>query len=144
MNNLDRKVDDLELPIRVMSGLKTNGIDTVGDLVKLTEVEFLRTPKFGMKSLNEIKEVLSGMSLEMGETNGEVKTNGKAEKPIEFFKEFNFEVIGKIEKVALASLNHMIERKLWNQKDVGTIFNEHRKIIDTYEKATLDLWHDGK
>ena len=43
MDNLDRKIDDLELSIRVMSGLKTSGIDTIGDLVKLTEGEFLRT-----------------------------------------------------------------------------------------------------
>ena len=144
MNNLDRKVDDLELPIRVMSGLKTNGIDTVGDLVKLTEVEFLRTPNFGMKSLNEIKEVLSGMSLEMGETNGEAKTNGEAEKTPSFFKEYNKEVITKIEKVALVSLNYIIEKKEWDHSKVPIIFNEHRKILDTYEKAILDLWHNVK
>ena len=140
-NNLNRKVDELDLSIRVMSGLKTSGIDTIGDLVKLTEGEFLRTPNFGIKSLNEVREVLSGMSLKMGEVNGEAKTNGKAEKPIKFFKEFNYEVIDKIKKVALASLNHMIERKMWDKKDVGIIFSEHRKIIDAYEKAISDLWN---
>lgn len=140
MNNLDRKVDELELSIRVMSGLKTSGIDTIGDLVKLTEVEFLRTPNFGIKSLNEIKEVLSGMDLKMGRANGEAKTNGEAEKTPSFFKEYNKEVIAKIEKVALASLNYMIEKKEWDHSKVPIIFNEHRKILDTYEKAILDLW----
>ena len=139
-NNLNRKVDELDLSIRVMSGLKTSGIDTIGDLVKLTEGEFLRTPNFGIKSLREIREVLSSMSLKMAGTNGEAKTNGNAEKTPEFFKENNKEVIVKIEKVALASLNYIIEKKEWNQKDVSIIFNEHRKILDTYEKSILDLW----
>ena len=140
MNNLDRKVDELELSIRVMSALKTNGINTIEDIVIRTDSELLRLPNFGRKSLNEIKEVLSGMDLKMGEANGEAKTNGEAEKPIKFFKEFNYEVIDKIKKVALASLNHMIERKMWDKKDVGIIFSEHRKIIDAYEKALSDLW----
>ena len=65
-NNLNRKINELELSIRVMSGLKNIGIDTIGNLVKLTEGEFLRTPNFGRKSLNEIKEVLSTMSLYLG------------------------------------------------------------------------------
>ena len=146
MNNLDRKVDELELSIRVMSALKTNGINTIEDIVIRTDSELLRLPNFGRKSLNEIKEVLSGMDLKMGETNGKAKTNGEAEtndeaeKPIKFFKEFNYEVIDKIKKVALASLNYIIEKKEWDQSKVPIIFNEHKKILDTYEKAILDLW----
>ena len=144
MNNLDRKVDELELSIRVMSALKTNGINTIEDIVIRTDSELLRLPNFGKKSLNEIKEVLSGMDLKMGETNGEVKTNGEAEKTPSFFKEYNKEVIAKIEKVALASLNYIIEKKEWDHSKVPIIFNEHRKILDTYEKAILDLWHNVK
>ena len=55
-NNLDRKIDDLELSIRVMNGLKINEINTIKDLVLKTEGEILRTPNFGRKSLNEKTE----------------------------------------------------------------------------------------
>ena len=61
--NLLRRVDELELSVRSMNCLKNDNIIYIGDLVQKTEGEMLRTPNFGRKSLNEIKEVLSGMSL---------------------------------------------------------------------------------
>ena len=64
--NLLRKVDELELSVRSMNCLKNDNIIYIGDLVQKTEGEMLRTPNFGRKSLNEIKEVLSNMSLYLG------------------------------------------------------------------------------
>ncbi|MDR2646435.1 MAG: DNA-directed RNA polymerase subunit alpha [Holosporaceae bacterium] len=64
--NLSRKVEDLELSVRSMNCLKNDNIVYIGDLVKKTENEMLRTPNFGRKSLNEIKEVLSQMGLYLG------------------------------------------------------------------------------
>ena len=64
--NLLRKVDELELSVRSINCLKNDNIIYIGDLVQKTEGEMLRTPNFGRKSLNEIKEVLSGMSLYLG------------------------------------------------------------------------------
>jgi DNA-directed RNA polymerase subunit alpha len=64
--NLSRKVDDLELSVRSMNCLKNDNIVYIGDLVRKTENEMLRTPNFGRKSLNEIKEVLSQMGLYLG------------------------------------------------------------------------------
>ena len=64
--NLLRKVDELELSVRSMNCLKNDNIIYIGDLVQKTEGEMLRTPNFGRKSLNEIKEVLSAMSLYLG------------------------------------------------------------------------------
>ena len=64
--NLLRKVDELELSVRSMNCLKNDNIIYIGDLVQKTESEMLRTPNFGRKSLNEIKEVLSSMSLYLG------------------------------------------------------------------------------
>ena len=64
--NLLRKVDELELSVRSMNCLKNDNIIYIGDLVQKSEGEMLRTPNFGRKSLNEIKEVLSGMSLYLG------------------------------------------------------------------------------
>ncbi len=64
--NLLRKVDELELSVRSANCLKNDNIVYIGDLVLKTEAEMLRTPNFGRKSLNEIKEVLSQMGLHLG------------------------------------------------------------------------------
>ena len=64
--NLLKKVDELELSVRSMNCLKNDNIIYIGDLVQKTEPEMLRTPNFGRKSLNEIKEVLNAMSLYLG------------------------------------------------------------------------------
>ena len=64
--NLLKKVEELELSVRSANCLKNDNIIYIGDLVQKTESEMLRTPNFGRKSLNEIKEVLSGMSLFLG------------------------------------------------------------------------------
>ncbi len=64
--NLLRKVDELELSVRSANCLKNDNIIYIGDLVQKTEQEMLRTPNFGRKSLNEIKEVLSTMGLHLG------------------------------------------------------------------------------
>jgi len=64
--NLLRKVDELELSVRSANCLKNDNIVYIGDLVQKTEPEMLRTPNFGRKSLNEIKEVLAQMGLHLG------------------------------------------------------------------------------
>ena len=64
--NLLRKVDELELSVRSVNCLKNDNIIYIGDLVQKTEADMLRTPNFGRKSLNEIKEVLASMGLHLG------------------------------------------------------------------------------
>ncbi|MBP7253480.1 MAG: DNA-directed RNA polymerase subunit alpha [Alphaproteobacteria bacterium] len=64
--NLLRKVDELELSVRSANCLKNDNIVYIGDLVQKSESEMLRTPNFGRKSLNEIKEVLAQMGLNLG------------------------------------------------------------------------------
>lgn len=64
--NLLRKVDELELSVRSANCLKNDNIVYIGDLIQKTEAEMLRTPNFGRKSLNEIKEVLLSMGLKLG------------------------------------------------------------------------------
>ena len=61
-----KKVDELELSVRSANCLKNDNIVYIGDLIQKTEAEMLRTPNFGRKSLNEIKEVLTGMQLHLG------------------------------------------------------------------------------
>ena len=65
-SNLLKKVEELELSVRSANCLKNDNIIYIGDLVQKTESEMLRTPNFGRKSLNEIKEVLNTMSLYLG------------------------------------------------------------------------------
>lgn len=64
--NLLRKVDELELSVRSANCLKNDNIVYIGDLVQKSESDMLRTPNFGRKSLNEIKEVLTNMGLHLG------------------------------------------------------------------------------
>lgn len=61
-----RKVDELELSVRSANCLKNDNIVYIGDLIQKSEAEMLRTPNFGRKSLNEIKEVLAVMGLHLG------------------------------------------------------------------------------
>jgi DNA-directed RNA polymerase subunit alpha len=64
--NLLRKVEELELSVRSANCLKNDNIIYIGDLVQKSETDMLRTPNFGRKSLNEIKEVLVTMGLSFG------------------------------------------------------------------------------
>lgn len=64
--SLLRKVSELELSVRAANCLKNDNIIYIGDLVQRTEIEMLRTPNFGRKSLNEIKQVLNDMGLHLG------------------------------------------------------------------------------
>lgn len=61
-----RPVDDLELTVRSANCLKAENINNISDLVRRTEMELLKTPNLGKKSLNEIKEVLATHGLELG------------------------------------------------------------------------------
>jgi DNA-directed RNA polymerase subunit alpha len=66
--NLSKSVEELELSVRSYNCLKNANIKTIGELVRKTESEMLKTKNFGRKSLNEIKEILSGMGLSLGMT----------------------------------------------------------------------------
>lgn len=61
-----RPVDDLELTVRSANCLKAENIFLIGDLIQRTEVELLKTPNLGKKSLNEIKDVLATRGLSLG------------------------------------------------------------------------------
>ena len=64
--NLDTSVEELELSVRSYNCLKNANIRTIRELVQKTEGEMLKTKNFGRKSLNEIKEILTGMGLSLG------------------------------------------------------------------------------
>jgi DNA-directed RNA polymerase subunit alpha len=64
--SLLKKVENLELSVRSQNCLKNDNITYIGDLVVKTENEMLKTPNFGRKSLNEIKDLLSSLNLKFG------------------------------------------------------------------------------
>lgn len=65
-SNLDRKVGELELSVRAANCLKAANIRYLGELVRKTDAEMLKTKNFGRKSLNEIKDVLTKLELHLG------------------------------------------------------------------------------
>jgi len=144
-NNLDKKVDELELSIRAMNALKLDNINTVYDIIKNGQTTLLRLPNFGIKSLNDVRSALDSMGLNFdmdidAPTNGKAQTNGDAEKTPTLFQVYNKEVMFKAEQVAFESLNYIKEKKKWDRQEVDTIFGEHRKIINAYENALLNLF----
>jgi len=64
--HLDKNVEELELSVRSYNCLKNANIQTLRELVQRSESEMLRTKNFGRKSLNEIKEILLSMGLNLG------------------------------------------------------------------------------
>ena len=67
-NPLDVRVYELEFSVRALSCFKNNGIRTVRDIVAKSEFELMRTPNFGRKSLNEVKEMLNVFGLKLRDT----------------------------------------------------------------------------
>src|SRR5438309_1560729 len=65
-DKLGKSVDEMELSVRSYNCLKNANIRTIGELVQKSESEMLKTKNFGRKSLNEIKEILTGMGLSLG------------------------------------------------------------------------------
>ena len=70
-DNLSKSVEELELSVRSYNCLKNANIQTIGQLVKKTEAEMLKTKNFGRKSLTEIREILADMGLGFGMKLGE-------------------------------------------------------------------------
>jgi hypothetical protein len=94
--NFLRQVDEFEFSVRTGNCLKNEGIIYIGDLVQRTEVELLRTPNFGRKSLNEIKGILLPMGLHLGvEISGWPPDN--IQEISKRFKIIFFEKVGDLE-----------------------------------------------
>ena len=64
--NLFRKVDELEMSVRSLNCLRNDGVVYIGDLVNKQEIDMMKTPNFGRKSLNELKRMLADMNLSFG------------------------------------------------------------------------------
>ncbi len=90
---LNRSVEELELSVRSYNCLKNANIQTIGDLVQRSESEMLRTKNFGRKSLNEIKEILSGLGLAFGmkfDSQGRLIGSAPPASPSDFGADDNY------------------------------------------------------
>ena len=90
---LNRSVEELELSVRSYNCLKNANIQTIGDLVQKSESEMLRTKNFGRKSLNEIKEILSGLGLSFGmkfDSQGRLVGGAPPASPAEYAESDNY------------------------------------------------------
>ncbi|MES2201548.1 MAG: DNA-directed RNA polymerase subunit alpha [candidate division FCPU426 bacterium] len=76
---LSRSVDELELSVRSSNCLKNANIKTIGDLVTKSEAEMLKYRNFGRKSLNEIKEIITEMGLELGMSSESLSASAEPE-----------------------------------------------------------------
>jgi hypothetical protein len=136
-----RRVEEFELSIRAAACLKNGRITYIGELVRMTEAEMLRTPNFGRKPLNEIKEALAKMGLHLGMdvrgwapdiTNALVKDQSR----VGFLKVKINEICESlkdpwtVEVAALESLNHRI-------------IDDESKKVDIYLRNLEMLWQLG-
>ncbi len=78
--NMEKKVGELELSVRSANCLKNAEIKTIRDLIQKTEAEMLKTKNFGRKSLNEIKEILTEMGLNLGMDLSDYPSREKSEE----------------------------------------------------------------
>tara|TARA_Y100001937_G_scaffold12939_1_gene16801 strand:+ start:70 stop:477 length:408 start_codon:yes stop_codon:yes gene_type:complete len=120
-----RPISELSLSGRTFSTLVRMGIKTIGDVVQKSEVEFLRTPNFGRKSLNDLKSSLTECDLELGMDVNHV------EQRTTLFDSLNKSIANKCEDSLRASMAKMLEVKTYVDK--YDAIQEHRKILNSYE-----------
>ena len=121
-----RPISELTLSGRTFSTLVRMGIKTIGDVVQKSEAEFLRTPNFGRKSMNELRESLRECDLEFGMSIENVdKTT--------LFNSLSKSIANKCEDSLRVSMAKMLEAK--GYVDKYDAIQEHKKILNSYEVA---------
>ena len=112
----NRRLDNMELSYRTENHLKQDNIKFVGDLVKLSKPELMRIPYIGRKSVNELIEVLNGMSLQLGM---EPEEKSKGDKYLEVFEHMP----RGIETVYIRNAIDKINSRLDNIEQVLNYYN---------------------
>jgi len=121
-----RPISELSLSGRTFSTLVRMGIKTIGDVVQKSEAEFLRTPNFGRKSMNDLRESLRECDLEFGMSVENVdKTT--------LFNSLSQSIANKCEDSLRASMAKMLEAE--GYVDKYDAIQEHKKILNSYEVA---------
>ena len=139
-SNLDRKIQELELSIRVMNALIQNDIKTVGDLVQIAPSQLLRLPNFGRKSLNEIREVLNNMSLELGMN---IDTQPKEQQPT-VFDDLNREIVRSAMEAFTKTYNSIMDlnkNDTVKYNEMTQAFEQHKKVLNSFEESYRNLFN---
>ena len=121
---LNKGIEDLEMSIRSMNGLKLEGFKTVGDLTKSTEQYLRRIPNIGKMSVNEIKSVLKDLGLELG-----MGDQPQPEKPKTLIGELSLDIISKVKMAFKKSSTRIMTKQSYTWDEVTEYFNEHEKIV---------------
>jgi len=121
-----RPISELSLSGRTFSTLVRMGIKTIGDVAQKTEAEFLRTPNFGRKSMNDLRESLRECDLEFGMSIENVdKTT--------LFNSLSKSIANKCEDSLRVSMAKVLEAE--GYVDKYDAIQEHKKILNSYEVA---------
>lgn len=135
--NLFKRIDELNLSTRIINCLKNEKIFYVGDLVQKTERDMLKTPKFGISGLKEIRNILSEMSLYLGleVTNWNEKNIEEIKKNYEeeISNEINFDNLDEYQKKRLFI---PIETFIHNIRAINFLKSSNVEVSgDLYERA---------
>jgi len=139
-DNLDRKIQELELSIRVMNALIQNDIKTVGDLVQIPPTQLLRIPNFGRKSLNEVKEVLGSISLELGMN---IDVQPKEQQPT-VFDNLNREIVRSAMEAFTQTYNSIMDlnkNDTVKYNEMTQAFEQHKKVLNSFEESYRNLFN---
>ena len=139
-DNLDRKIQELELSIRVMNALIQNDIKTVGDLVQTAPTQLLRIPNFGRKSLNEVKEVLGSISLELGMN---IDVQPKEQQPT-VFDNLNREIVRSAMEAFTKTYNSIMDlnkNDTVKYNEMTQAFEQHKKVLNSFEESYRNLFN---
>ena len=146
MKILNMNIEEgLSVSVRVIDSLKKMGVKTISDLVKKEAPELLRYPGFGNVSYRQVINSLQDYKLNLGMTQYDLDKIEKKEQEAssslpKFFKELNFDLIASCEGAAKKSLEAIVEKKQWTRDEVEKYFDEHRKIMYSFETAMKGLF----
>ncbi len=134
---LNKKIEDLEMSIRVTGSLNMHGIKTVGDITKMTESSLRRLPNIGRLSVNEIKHTLKDLGLELG-----MHSTPQEEPPEKtLVSDLNMDLILKAADTFKKSSKKIMAKKTYTWEEINEYLGEHEKIVKIYRDQMWNYFH---
>jgi hypothetical protein len=134
---LNKKIEDLEMSIRVTGSLNMHGIKTVGDITKMTESSLKRLPNIGRLSVNEIKHTLKDLGLELG-----MHSKPQEEPPEKtLVSDLNMDLILKAADTFKKSSKKIMAKKTYTWEEINEYLGEHEKIVKIYRDQMWNYFH---
>jgi len=138
MSYKDTDINELELSLRAIDAIKKwmPEVKTAGDLYNKSDGELLRMPRFGRKSLKQVKEVLAIM---FGNLNN-VKESSPEKNPMKkISQDFTYSIIDHASDAASKSLDVILKKEVWSYDDIEKYFSAHQRIMLTYKQSLQRL-----